>query len=198
MELPQEPTVKKKPNVLFIAIDDLKPILGCYGNDFALTPTIDQFASQGTVFRNAHCQFPVCGGSRASLMTGLRPEAVGVMDLKTSMRAKNRDVVTIPQHFRANGYATTAVGKIYEPRCVDDKKTYDEPSWSIPYSRLPYSKIKFAKTKQVVLAPDVDEAELADGYIARRGVELLRELNTDSETPFFLEDISKPKIVRSS
>lgn len=175
-----------QPNVLFIAIDDLKPLLGCYGHENVISPSIDRLAAESTVFINAHCQFPVCGGSRASLMTGLRPEATGVMDLKTSMRAKNPNVVTLPQHFKRNGYATTGVGKIYDPRCVDDKKTNDAPSWSIPFSQLPYSKLKFGGAKQVVLAPEVDEAELTDGYIARQGVKLLRQLSKKSDKPFFL------------
>jgi len=109
----------QKTNILFIAIDDLKPTLGCYGDSIAKTPAIDQLASRGTVFMNAQCQWPVCGPSRASLMTSLYPEAVGVMDLKTDMRKKNPDVLTLPQHFHTNGYTAVGTGKIYDPRCVD-------------------------------------------------------------------------------
>ena len=122
------------PNVLFIAVDDLKPVLGCYGDETAITPSIDRIAKGGTVFLNAHCQWPVCGPTRASLMTSLRPEATGVMDLKTSMRAKDPDVLTLPQHFKSNGYLTAGAGKIYDPRCVDDKTTLDAPSWSLPFA----------------------------------------------------------------
>lgn len=179
-------THRKQPNVLFIAVDDLKPVLGCYGNELAITPSLDRLAAQSTLFLNAYCQFPVCGGSRASLMTGLRPESTGVMDLKTNMRAKNPDVVTIPQYFRQNGYATTGVGKIYDPRCVDNRTTNDKPSWSIPFSGVQNSKIKFGKMKPVVLAPDVDDTDLTDGSIARKGLELLRDLSQNPEKPFFL------------
>ena len=178
-------TETSPPNVLFIAIDDLKPELGCYGVKDIVTPSIDKLADQSTVFLNAHCQFPVCGGSRASLMTGLRPESVGVMDLKTSMRAKNPDVVTMPQCFRNNGYATAAVGKIYDPRCVDNKKTNDAPSWSIPYSQIPHSKVKDAKTKQVTVASKFDDDELTDGWIRGEGVRLMRQLKS-GDKPFFL------------
>ena len=174
-----------KPNVLFIAIDDLKPSLGCYGNSEIKSPAIDKLAGRSTVFLNAHCQFPVCGGSRASLMTGLRPEAVGVMDLKTSMRAKNPNVVTIPQHFRNHGYATAAVGKIYDPRCVDDKKTYDAPSWSVPYAGFDYSAIKGKKTREVAVASEHKDEELVDGWIRSQGVRLLGELDQNGK-PFFL------------
>ncbi len=118
-------------NVLFIAIDDLKPILGCYGDKSMLTPAIDELAQNGVVFTNAHCQQAICGPSRASLMTGMRPDYTRVWDLKTKMRDVNPDILSIPQHFKKNGYTTVAIGKIYDPRCVD--KQLDGPSWSIPY-----------------------------------------------------------------
>ena len=173
-----------KPNILFIAIDDLKPVLGCYGDKVAITPEMDRLAKRGTVFLNAHCQWPVCGPSRASLMTSLRPEATGVMDLKTSMRAKNSDVLTLPQHFRNKGYATAGVGKIYDPRCVDDKKTLDEPSWSLPFAK-PKVPVKLNKAKRFALAPDIADEELTDGLIAVKGLKLMRKLSKSDE-PFFL------------
>lgn len=173
-----------KPNVLFIAIDDLKPTLGCYGDPAAVTPNIDALASRGTVFQNAHCQWPVCGPSRASLMTSLRPEAVGVMDLKTSMRAKNANVLTLPQHFRNNGYLTAGAGKIYDPRCVDDRRTADEASWSIPFM-MPKSTSKADHNKRFASAPEIADSELTDGIIAGDGLKLMRQLSK-SEKPFFL------------
>lgn len=178
-------SAEQKPNILFIAIDDLKPSLGCYGDTTALTPKIDKLAKRGTVFTNAQCQWPVCGPSRASLMTSLYPEAVGVMDLKTDMRKKNPDVVTLTQHFKNNGYIAVGTGKIYDFRCVDDKKTMDVPSWSQPFHQQNYKKVKFKDVKQVVLAPDVKDTELIDGQIAKTGVELLRELGKQ-DAPFFL------------
>ncbi|WP_430809553.1 MULTISPECIES: sulfatase [unclassified Carboxylicivirga] len=123
---------QEKTNVLFIAVDDLKPLLGAYGHDQLQTPHIDALAKEGVVFTNAHCQQAVCGPSRASIFTGMRPDYTGVRDLKTRMRDVNPDILSMPQYFRQNGYATVAVGKIYDPRCVD--KQYDGPSWSIPYS----------------------------------------------------------------
>lgn len=173
-----------KPNVLFIAVDDLKPVLGCYGDQLAITPNIDRLASRGTVFLNAHCQWPVCGPSRASLMTSLRPEASGVMNLKTSMRAKNPDIVTLPQHFRNHGYNTAGTGKIYDPRCVDDRKTADAPSWSVPFV-MPKSPKKADEEKRFALAPDVTDSELTDGTIAAGGLKLMRQLS-QSNKPFFL------------
>lgn len=123
---------QEKTNVLFIAVDDLKPLIGAYGQEFMKTPHMDQLANSGVLFTNAHCQQAVCGPSRASLMTGMRPDYTGVWDLKTRMRDVNPNILSMPEHFKNNGYTTVAVGKIYDPRCVD--KQYDGPSWSVPYS----------------------------------------------------------------
>lgn len=120
-----------KKNVLFIAIDDLKPLLGSYGNDQMQTPNIDRIANAGVLFENAHCQQAVSGPSRASLLTGMTPDYTGVRDLRTRMRDINPDILAMPEYFKQNNYKTVAIGKIYDPRCVD--KSYDKPSWSIPY-----------------------------------------------------------------
>lgn len=117
-----------QPNILFIAVDDLKPNLGCYGDKVAITPNIDALAEQGTVFTNSHCQQAVCGPSRASLMTGFRPDQTQVWDLKTLIRDKRPEIVTIPQYFKSQGYVTMGVGKIFDPRSVD--KEQDKVSWS--------------------------------------------------------------------
>ncbi len=122
---------KTKPNVLFIAIDDLKPILGCYGNKQIKTPNIDRLAKMGTVFMRNYVQQAVCGPTRASLMTGKRPDYTKVWDLKTKMRDVNPDILSLPQYFASKGYTTQGIGKVYDPRCVD--KNLDKPSWSVPY-----------------------------------------------------------------
>jgi arylsulfatase A-like enzyme len=121
----------KKPNVLLIAVDDLKPVLGCYGARMIRTPNIDRLAKRGTVFTQSYCQQAVCGPTRASLLTGLRPDHTKVWDLKTRMREANPAVVSLPQYLMGNGYSTQGIGKIYDPRCVDDK--LDSLSWSVPY-----------------------------------------------------------------
>jgi len=122
---------QKKMNVLFIAVDDFKPEIGCYGNKIIKTPNIDKLAQNGTVFLSNYCQQSVSGPTRASLLTGKRPDYTGVWDLKTRMRDVNPDILSLPQYFISQGYETAGVGKIYDPRCVD--KALDEPSWSIPY-----------------------------------------------------------------
>ena len=122
---------KNKPNILFIAIDDLKPILGCYGNTMVKTPNIDRLAKMGTVFMSNYVQQAVCGPTRASLMTGKRPDYTKVWDLKTRMRDINPDILSLPQHLITQGYTTQGIGKVYDQRCVD--KELDRPSWSVPY-----------------------------------------------------------------
>jgi len=123
--LAQEPT---KPNVLFIAVDDLRPELGCYGNTVVKSPQIDRLARQGMVFSQAYCQQAVCSPSRSSLLTGRRPDATKVWDLVTHFRAALPDAVTLPQYFKQNGYHTAALSKIYH-HGYEDGRSWCEPHW---------------------------------------------------------------------
>ncbi len=118
----------QKPNIVFLCIDDLKPVLGCYGDQNVKTPHIDQLAQAGVTFSNAYCQQAVCAPSRISIFTGLRPDRTKVWDLKTDMRDMNPDVVTLPQFFKDNGYETVGLGKL-----MHGAKDDDPISWSIPY-----------------------------------------------------------------
>ena len=111
------------PNVLFLAVDDLRPEMGCYGVAHARTPHMDRLAREGMLFARAYCQSAVCNPSRASLMTGKRPDTIGVQDLHTDLRQVSPDVLTLPQHFRRHGYYTASIGKIYHNIFPD------EPSW---------------------------------------------------------------------
>ena len=104
---------QKKPNVLFIAVDDLRTELNCYGEKHMHTPNIDRLAAQGMLFERAYCQQAVCAPSRNSVLTGLRPDAMGIYDLQTFFRKKVPDVVTLPQYFKDNGYQSEGMGKIY-------------------------------------------------------------------------------------
>lgn len=121
----------KKPNILFIAIDDLKPVLGCYGDKLIKTPNIDRIAKMGTVFLNNQCQQAVSAPTRASLLTGKRPDYIKVWDLKTLIRDLNPDIITLPQYLMSQGYTTCGVGKVFDTRSVD--KSLDKRSWSVPY-----------------------------------------------------------------
>lgn len=204
-----------KPNVLFIAVDDLKPMLGCYGDEVIKTPFIDALASQGMTFLNAHCQQAVCGPSRASLLTGLRPDTTKVWDLKTRIRSVLPDVVTLPQHFKDNGYVTVGIGKIFDPRSVNGQVQDDPKSWSRPYGKVdenPDSQMGFldkefverAKkvkrenrgdwqvmkdalggTPAVEINQDVPDDAYDDGRLAAAGVGYIDEL-AKGEAPFFV------------
>ncbi len=120
---------KKKPNVLFIAVDDLRPELNCYGAGYMKTPNIGRLANQGVLFKHAYCQQAVCAPSRNSIMTGLRPDAMGIYDLRTFFRLKVPDVVTLSEHFINNGYHAETMGKIFH---TGHGNQNDKQSWSVP------------------------------------------------------------------
>ena len=120
------PDAPRRPNVLFLAVDDLRPELGCYGIEYASTPHLDRLAASGVLFERAYCQQAVCNPSRASVMTGLRPETLGVLDLKTDFRTTKPDAVTIGEHFQQHGYSTWAIGKIFH-NIFPDERTWSEP-----------------------------------------------------------------------
>jgi iduronate 2-sulfatase len=121
----------ERQNVLFIAVDDMRVELGCYGNTMARSPNIDKLAQTGTLFNRAYCQQAVCNPSRASLLTGLRLDTLNIWDLPTHFRQRRADVVTLPQLFKNNGYFTQGIGKIFHNWRQDDYKG-DAPSWSVP------------------------------------------------------------------
>lgn len=117
----------QQPNVLFISIDDLRPELGCYGCEEIKTPNFDEFAKTSTTFMRAYCQAAVCAPSRASVMTGLRPDSTRVWDLRGKFRINLPDVVTMPQHFKKHGYHTVSMGKIFHNH-MPDLVSFDEPN----------------------------------------------------------------------
>lgn len=116
----------QKPNILFISIDDLKPTLGAFGDDIAITPNIDQLAAEGMTFRQTFAQVAVCAPSRASLMTGLRPDSTRVWHLGDKFRDINPNTVTMPQYFSKFGYHTVNLGKIFH-NYMPDSISWDEP-----------------------------------------------------------------------
>ena len=114
-----QPKVEQKPNVLMICIDDLNDWVGCMGgNPSAITPNIDRLAAQGILFTNAHCQTALCGPSRASIMSGLRPSTSGIygqisdQDVRSASSALD-GIKFLPEYFGENGYKTMGVGKIF-------------------------------------------------------------------------------------
>ncbi|CAN5901777.1 sulfatase [soil metagenome] len=192
----------RKLNVLFIAVDDLRPQLGCYGDPVVKSPNIDRLAARGTVFERAYCQQAVCSPSRTSLLTGLRPDSTRVYDLQTHFRDTIPDVVTLPEHFKALGYHSRGLGKIYHGG-LDDPQSWSEPHWrpSVPGfgpegQELTRRLRAEAKAKGIDLskrqnqirglpweAPDVEDDELTDGATAAEAVRLLGEIQ---DRPFFL------------
>ncbi|MEO0963992.1 MAG: sulfatase [Planctomycetota bacterium] len=119
--------------MLFISVDDLKPSIGSFGDEIAVTPNMDRLAAKGTAFTNAHCQQAICSPSRVSLLTGLRPDATRVWDLQTKFRDTIPDVVTLPQRFREAGYHTVGIGgKIFHGH----QDNNDDASWSEPFTRV--------------------------------------------------------------
>ena len=117
---------QRSPNVLFVSVDDLRPEIGCYGTPDIRTPNFDAFAKTGTTFLQAYCQAAVCAPSRASVMTGLRPDSTRVWDLRGKFRVNMPDVVTMPQYFHKHGYYTVSMGKIFHNH-MPDRVSFDEP-----------------------------------------------------------------------
>lgn len=206
-----------KPNVLFIAVDDLKPYLNFYGYKAVKSPNLDKLAERSTIFMANYCQQAVCGPTRASLLTGLRPDRTMVWDLKTLIRDKNPEVVTLPQLFKQNGYTTAALGKIFDQRSVDKK--HDEVSWTEPYKNKykypdaygapllghyqnPEMKKKYgnaseedmAEVKVSTESADVPDDAYADGAMINEAVQDLRKYGSSGK-PFFLAvGIRKPHL----
>jgi arylsulfatase A-like enzyme len=117
----------ERPNVLFISLDDMNDWLGCYGgHPDAQTPNIDRLAKRGVLFTNAHCVSPICGPSRAAVLTGMRPETTGVYHNRGTYIDYVPEAVTFPEHFRANGYRALAAGKVNHGLGEPDPRLWDE------------------------------------------------------------------------
>lgn len=165
-------------NVLFIIVDDLRPLLGCYGNANMHTPNIDRIAQHGTLFNRAYCQFPVCNPSRASVLTGLRPNSIHVHNNIDNFLQTVPDAISLPHHFKIHGYHTHSVGKVAHGSPAWE----DEQSWSVPIWRERFISIDKA-TSPSWLALNVDDDELQDGRIAKATGEVLTEIKNQR---FFL------------
>ncbi|ANW96624.1 iduronate-2-sulfatase [Wenyingzhuangia fucanilytica] len=210
----QQKKSSNKPNILFIAIDDLRPELKCYGSNIAISPNIDKIANQGLLFKNAYCQQAICGPSRASILTGIRPETSGVFHNYIKFREANPNVVTLPQLFKNNGYETVYTGKIFHHGDLDD-----DQSWS----RLPAidsMKLKGIKnpvgfaleqnlkerseTRKKMISQygevakyglasgaayecaDVPDNTYTDGYNTELAIATMKEMLKKNDKPFFL------------
>ncbi|QDT97067.1 sulfatase [Gimesia aquarii] len=194
----------EKPNVLFIAVDDLRPELGCYGAAHIKSPNIDRLAASGLLFERAYCQQAVCSPSRTSLMTGLRPDSTKVYDLETHFRKTVPDVITLTQQFMKHGYHSVGMGKIYHGSLNDD------PSWDrylkvkakgyqLPETQaairaktkgLNLKKMSRKKRSRLTRGPATEMADVPDhlyrdGAIAEQAVKTLQR-QKQHQKPFFL------------
>jgi len=206
-----EETAEHAPNVLFICIDDLRPELGCYGKAEVISPHIDQLASEGMLFERAYCQVPVCGASRASLMTGMLPTKRRFVDYRARVDTDAPNATTLPETFRKAGYTTIANGKVFHDALDTAERSWDElgkidgaggessdpAEWLLAYpgARVPHTlSYDPATTEQltekwnqgrIFEAPDVAEDAYVDGLVAKKTIRDLKRLSESNE-PFFL------------
>lgn len=184
-------TAETKPNVLFIAVDDLRPELGCYGSTQVKTPHIDKLAADGMVFTRAYCQVPVCGASRANLMTGILPARGRFVNYNTKAETDAPEAMTLPEVFKKAGYTTLSNGKIFHHKADTQKRSWSEPAWrpnDTIQSHDPETMRHISKTKQrgrIFESPDVPDNAYGDGQIAEKTIEQLRR-HKQTGKPFFI------------
>ena len=200
-----------KPNVLLICVDDLKPLLGCYGDTRVKSPSIDRLAARGVLFERAFCNQAVCAPSRNSLMTGRRPTSIGIYDLGTNFRKAVPDAVTLAQYFKQHGWRSEALGKIFH---VGHGNHEDPASWSAPhwgpkagpaggyvlkenrppgqtreealFMNVPWDQANKLPKGAATECADVPDNAYGDGKIADEAVVRLRAAKNKPNEPFFL------------
>jgi len=182
----------EKPNILFIAVDDLRPEMNCFGASYIHSPNLDQLAKEGMIFTEAHCNIPVCGASRASLLTGTRPTRFRYLDYPTRAEDDYPGVLSLPKHFKDKGYHTISNGKIFHHR-NDLADSWNE-IWAPTPSLAPGD---YFLPENVALAnreglrgpayehADVPDSVYRDGKLALKAISDLRKLK-EMDQPFFL------------
>jgi len=179
---------KKDKNIVFIIVDDLNTTLGCYGHPVVKTPNIDRLAERGVRYNHAYCNYPVCGPSRGSFLTGVLPETIGILNNSTPLKDVLGDRVTLPGLFKQNGYYTMSLGKVFHgPKEDNDPKAWDE---IYGYSQTETGKTGEGRnlTEGALkwchwLAANGDDEDQQDGQNAKKAVEFIK---TKREQPFFL------------
>ena len=203
-----------RPNVLFIVVDDLRPETGAYGADYMHTPHLDRLAARGVLFERAYANVPVCGPSRASLLTGLRPTPTRFRAWDARIDTDAPNVPTLPGHFRLNGYETIGLGKVVH-HASDAAESWSEPSFRPAETPAPSStwrnyldadndtleagarRVQLARRAGQTAVADVPapppyesaavpDSAYFDGQTARKAVRRLRQLAERPDDPFFL------------
>ena len=190
---------QQQKNVLFIIVDDLRPELGCYGNKQVHTPHIDRLAKKSTVFERAYCQQAVCGASRASFLSGLRPDSTKIYDIHTTLKSTSPDCLSLPLFFKNQGYETLSLGKVYH-HLNDDPKAWSKTPQLLSgpwHSKMGYVNKAYKKYAPTDWIPagsspraaweceDVPDNHYPDGALAEHAVNQLKRLSK-TQKPFFM------------
>ncbi len=191
-------TAADRPNVLFLICDDLNCDLGCYGHPLVKSPNVDRLAARGVWFEQAHCQYPLCGPSRASFMTGLYPDQTLIHRNAIFLRQRLPNVQSMSQTFRNAGYFATRIGKIYHygvPRNIGTGGHDDPDSWDKTINPRGRDKDEEADIFTLRkgqyggtlswMAADGTDAEQTDGIAAAEAVRVLKK-HAESKEPFYL------------
>ena len=183
------------PNILFIAVDDLRPELGCYGNTQIVSPNIDRLAASGTVFKEAYCQVPVCGASRASLMTGLYPTRERFLNYHTKADMEVRGIYDLPGWLQEHGYTTISNGKIYHQK-DDFERSWTEISHPGTFRQyvLPENIALPHKQQPPFEAADVPDNAYPDGKTAEKVIRDLERAKAAGSPFFIAAGFSKPHL----
>lgn len=182
---------EQKMNVLFIAIDDLRPELGCYGASQVMSPNIDQLAKEATIFDRAYCNVPVCGASRASLLTGILPTKTRFVSHKARADVDVPNAQMLPQVFKEAGYTTLANGKVFhnmadgEQRCWSEKPKGSGKSHTTSFKPETTEKLSKRGNGTMYEAADVAEELYPDAIVAQNTIKDLQRLKAEGN-PFFL------------
>ena len=190
----EQATADRYPNVLFIAVDDLRDWVGHLGgHPQAKTPNIDQLAKRGVSFTRAHCAAPLCNPSRISLLTGIAPSRSGVYGNQEKLRDKLPDAITLMQYFRAAGYSTRGSGKIFHGKTRGDAQSWDD--YFVPATKR-FNAGRDKSLPNSAWTPwgplECDDQDMFDGKVANW---VIAELKKVHNKPFFLAfGMTKPHL----
>ncbi len=193
---------QNKKNVLIFLVDDLRDELNCYGSRHVKSPNIDALAADGVRFNNAYAQQGICAPSRMSILTGLRPESIGIYDIFTPLRKVHKEVVTMPQLFRENGYKTVGIGKVFHHGRDDrsqwttyigkEPNTYTNPENEGKKAAFEIGVRTIKNRKGQDIEVSATDETYKDGRVANAAIEALRDLKKD---PFLMVlGLSKPHL----